>query len=456
MSLADLAAQRCVGAALHGLREEDDGEALTVAAESLAASSPPPPPTPAGLAQSRGQAVQHPQEAAANAAGASREQTVGGVHSAPVVLRRERLAEEWHFDEDSHAAKVEDLKSQCLALRDREAAARKRAQHAEHDAVEHAQTVLLSVEEQEQELARRLSARRSELAEVRLREEDLRATCGRRVPELERKAQAERSRRAGLEAELREEPQQLAKAKQHIAKVAELEVEHMREKDRQIRAHRADAQREILELQRAADGQAWSMEQRMRQDLALLQRELDEVLRRTRGSVSAEIQHRWQEQVAAADHVSTIDCQILHGLNATHKEALDMQDGVASATREVQARDFALEALVHQHTGAALASLGCATDEKRQAAMLEHQHRQHCGAAVKALGETFPRSTQYQLHLDKKTRSAVLAASAFHVVVGSGHGDLAAADEPYWETRSRLQAGDAGRSYDDVFRALQD
>jgi len=440
-----------VDAALDELAEElenNGDEAQTVAA-SLPSSTPRPPATPLGPAR-RPPGRVTPQRGAARglaSTGGSREDT-------PVVLRCEQLAEEWHFDEASHALGVDQLRSHCRALKEREAAARKRAQLAEEQAEDEIQKVLRGAEEGEVQRARQLAGLRSELVEVQHREEQLREDCQHQLAAVQRKIEAERDRRRRLEEALREEPRRAAEAARHLQEVQDAEYEQLRHKDNQLRTHRAAAQREVLEVQRAAEQQVRDVEQRMHLDLAVMQRELDELLQQAQYSVQCTVQDRRHVHATAEGDVRTVDRQVLQGLTATHREAQRLQDDAVEQVKEVQARDFALESLLHKHTGEALASLGCSAEEKRQAALLEHEHRQRNAAAVKALGETFPRSTQYQLHLDKKTRSAVLAASAYAVVAGPSAGDGVPVGATPWQTRTRLQAGDEGRSYQDVLAEL--
>lgn len=445
--LAETTTGLCVGAVLDELGDEyeDDEDAFSVSPTSLPRSSPPPAATP-------------PHSSPAKRAGRASAESGAAAPAADggVVLKCERQAEEWHFDETAHAAKVAQLKYHCTELKDREARARSRVLAADQDAEDHVQRVLSSAEQEEQERARRLADLRAELVELRDQEEQLREDCQQEVVRLEREVEAERAHRCRVEEELRREPRNQAAAKQRVEELQDAEYQQAREKDEQIRKQRASAHREVLEVQRAAQEQARDIERRMQLDLAIIKRELDEVLCQAQGAVQVAVQDRRKTQEASAGEVSKVDRQILQSLNGTHKQLLELQDSALQQAKEVQARDLALEALLYDHTDAALASLGCAGDEKRQANMLEHEHRQRTSIAVKALGETFPRSTQYQLHLDKKTRSAVLAASAYAVVSGSKEMDSAPASAggSPWQTRSRLQAGDEGRSYGEVFAEL--
>merc|ERR1712060_857670 len=100
----------------------------------------------------------------------------------------------------------------------------------------------------------------------------------------------------------------------------------------------------------------------------------------------------------------------MDALRSTHQETRRVNDEGLEITTEIQARDFALEALIREQTSAAVVAIGCATDEKHQAARLEHEHRLRRGSAVNALGNHFPRSTQYQLHYDKTSKPALAAS----------------------------------------------
>jgi len=437
--LAAATTERCLSDGLRPLREEEDEAFSVVPPSSLARSTPLQASPSPSLPSSR----QRPRTGEVRAAA-----------DPGVVLRCEQLAEEWHFDEASHAAKVEGLESHCRALKVREAAAQSRARAIDRDAAQRTEGVLHAAEAEEQERARRLADMRAELVELQHQEEQRREDCRQEVADLERQIQAERARCRGIEEALRDEPQSQARARRSLEELQDAEDAEMREKAEQIRGHRARAQREVMEVQRVAQERVREIERRMHADLAALKHELDEVLRQSQGVIQVAVQDRRQTRAAAQVEVSKVDRKILQGLTGTHRQALELRDEAVEQAREVQARDFALEALLHEHTDAALSSLGCATDEKKQAAMLEHAHKQRTAMAVKTLGETFPRSTQYQLNLDKKTRSAVLAAAAYAVVPGGKEADPVPVGATPWQTRTRLQAGDEGRSYEDVFAQI--
>jgi len=451
---AGVTTQHCVGAALSELRAEEreeceECEAITVAS-SPPSDSPQPPATP--LVQPGSPQRSVVQNVAVQLDGIAARQAHAGNREEPVVLRCERLAEEWHFDEKSHAAKVGDLRSQCKDSKEREAKARERAQQRVLDAEERVKAVLKATEEEEVQRARKLAQLRAELVDVQDAAEQLREDGDLQVAGVEREIGAERRHRDRLEGELRDEPKQAAAARRFEEEVQDREREQMQERDRQIRDHRAEVQREVMRAQREAGERVRRIELQFHQDLAELQRQLDEVLKRTRSCVSEEVGHRRTEQVVADTEVRGVDCQIKQHLDSTHVQALEMQDEAVRQVKESQARDFALEALLHEQTNAAMSSLDCAADEKHKAVLLEHEHRHRSVAAAKALGDTFPRSTQYQMHLSAKTRSA-LAASAYAVVAGGRGTGAEAGTAASWQQSTRMLPGDEGHGYADVFEA---
>jgi len=286
----------------------------------------------------------------------------------------------------------------------------------------------------------------------------LRQDCDKQVSDLEREIRAERARREQLQKLMRDELQQTSQAKSRIQQLEDEERESLRQKEARIRECRAKGHREVLRLHREAEDKTRVVQQQMRDQVAELQQLLDKALKSTRDYVGGEIQQRYELREAAQRDVSDVDRTIMQGLNNTHRQAHDMTDATLQQVKEVQARDFALERLLHEHSNDAFTTLGCALDEKRQAGLLESEYRQRAGVAVKAFGEKFPRSTQYQLHVDNKSRSAALAASAYAVVSSRGNDSLdlvAIAESPYGTVRSRLQPGDEGRSYTDVLEQLE-
>lgn len=387
----------------------------------------------------------------------SKAQPDGSV-DAPVVLRCEQLAEEWHFDESLHNVKVDSLQDQCQGLRDREAKAKEQARCCNADAEKRIEQSLQAIEWEDLQRSKSLSDMRLQMEQVRDEEEDLRQDCEKQVADLEREIKAERAKREQLQKLMKDELQQTAQAKSRIEHLEDQERESLRQKDAEIRECRAKGHREVLRLHQEAEEKTRATQQQMRDQVAELQRLLDQTLKKTRDCVGGEIQQRHELQEAAQRDVSEVDRKIMQGLSNTQRQVHDMSDETLQQIQEVQARDFALERLLHEHSNDAFTTLGCSLDEKRQAGLLESEYRQRAGAAVKAFGEKFPKSTQYQLHIDKKSRSAALAASAYAVVSSRGNDSLdpaAVADSPYGTARSRLQIGDEGLSYADVFKQLE-
>jgi len=381
-----------------------------------------------------------------------------GSANTPVVLRCEQLAEEWHFDESLHNVRVDSLKEQCHGLREREAKAKEQARRCDTDAENRIEQSLQAIEREDLQRSKNLSDMRLQMEQVRDEDEDLRHDCDKQVADLEREIRAERAKREQLQKHMRDELQQTAQAKSRIEQLEDEERESLRQKEAQIRECRAKGHREVLRFHREAEEKTRAVQQQMRDQVAELQQLLDKALNKTRDYVGDEIQQRHELQDSAQRDVLDVDRKIMQGLSTTHRQTHDMSDATLQQVKEVQARDFALERLLHEHSHDAFTTLGYALDEKRQAALLESEYRQRAGAAVKTFGEKFPKSTQYQLHIDKKSRSASLAASAYAVVSSRGNDslDLAAiADSPYGTGQSRLQPGDEGLSYTDVLEQLE-
>jgi len=353
------------------------------------------------------------------ASGAETDAPVASSSGAPlVVLRCEDRAEEWHYDEVSHAAAVQALDDRHRVLREREAAAHERAKSVEREAEAQTEALLEAAKEEDLRLAGSLSRMRGELLEAQEVTEQLKEDCELQVAEAQKAILAEQERRKALEAELLMERRQAEEARRRINEIEKNELHLMREKERRINEKRTATQREIVEVQNVAEEEVRGQERRLQQDLKVLQKQLDEALAQAKVSVEGEVQRR-QEALTTADlDISGVDRRIREKLGATHEEILDLHENAVAKAQDAQARDFALEALLREEADAAMAAVGCASDEKKQAAMLERENRQRSQAAVKALGETFPRSTQYQLHFDKKTRSS-LATSARSVVPGA-------------------------------------
>jgi len=381
-----------------------------------------------------------------------------GSADAAVVLRCEQLAEEWHFDESLHNVKVDSLKERCRGLREKEAKAQEQARRCETDAEKHIEQLLQGIEREDLQRSKNLSDMRVQMEQARDEEEDLRQACNKQVADIEREIRAERVRREQLQKLMRDELQQKAQAKSRIEYLEDQEHTSLHEKESRIRECRAEGRQEVLRLQREAEEKTRAVQQQTRDRIAELQQLLDKALKKRQDYVGGEIQQRHELQAAAQRDLSEVDRMIMQGLSNTHRQTHDMIDATLQRVTEVQARDFALERLLHEHSSDAFTALGCALDEKRQAGLLESKYRQRAEAAVKTFGEKFPRSSQYQLHIDKKSRSAALAASAYAVVSSRGNDSLdlaASADSLHGAAQSRLQPGAEELSITDVFKQLE-
>lgn len=337
--------------------------------------------------------------------------TVAGSDSKFVVLRSEDKAEEWHFDEASHAACVDAVKDKCRALKEREMHARELACHQQREADDHTKEVLARVEKQEQEHATELSNLRGELLETQESMEELLEDYRQQEAALEREIAAERRHRLGLEAELRDERKQPDAARKRIMEIENDTTVALREHDQRIREHRKEANREMTEIRNTTEEKVLQMLEKFREDRAALQQQLNEVLHETHKTVGAEIENRWEISKCADADVAVVDNQVRQGLSTTHRTVFDLQDDAHKQVRDIQAHDFALESLLQEHADAALTALMCATEEKHQAKMVEKEHKRRNNAAVKALGATFPRSTQYQLHPERKAKSTLMLSA---------------------------------------------
>lgn len=328
-----------------------------------------------------------------------------------VVLNCEDRAEEWHFDEAAHAACVEGVKDKCRALKHREARARELKSQSEREANDHAQEVLERVEGEERERAAELSKMREEVMETQDATEELLEYYREQETLIEREIEAERRRRLDVEAELRNERRQAEAARRRIEEIESNAEASLRAHDQRMRDLRAEASREINDVRHTTQEQVAQIEQKFREERSRLQQEIDEAVQEAQGGVVAEVRQRDELLSNAQADVRGVDEQVRDGLRKTHLQVLAMQDTLHQQVSEIQAQDFALEALLQEHADAAITALSCAMEEKEQAAMVEKEHKRRCATAVKALGATFPRSTQYQLHPDKKGKSALMLSA---------------------------------------------
>jgi len=209
-----------------------------------------------------------------------------------VVLRYEDRAEEWHFDEAVHNMAVQELKTHGKALKDRHAAANDRAAREARASEEEASGKLNAVSAEEQEIARELAGLREEFLNMCEATEQLRRDCDQEVAVLEREASAERERTVALEADLLAERQSRVRGKQRIQEIEDREIELMRAKQEQISKHRADAQSEIMKIQRVTDDEVHARERSAHEEVDLIQKRIDAVQVDTRLSVGVWLSRR--------------------------------------------------------------------------------------------------------------------------------------------------------------------
>jgi len=329
----------------------------------------------------------------------------------PLVLRCEEKAEEWHFDDDVHAAKLEALRKECARYRERERVARERDKVVRQEGEARVAEILAAAHEGDLKDGCELSRMRTEMLELEDERERIEEETGVQVAELDRLMAAEAARRVQLEDEIRAERAQAPSFKAREAASEDEEAKAVRELDGQLRQSRADVQSEVLSVQRDANERVRRIEVRLREDIVAVQAEIDQVLRETRGAVGATLAERQRTCASTERRRADVDAELRVKLGEAHSKVMNTRERSLQKVKEAQVRDLAMEAHLRETAEAAFRAAGCAEEEARRAAHYEHKNRLRTVEATMALGETFPRSTQYSLTLDGRTRSALKATA---------------------------------------------
>lgn len=335
----------------------------------------------------------------------------------PLVLRCEEKAEEWHFDEAAFAAKLEKLRAETDSFRAQEAAARARAQSVKEQAERHVSDTLSSAHEGDLKWGAGASRMRSEIMEQETATEALLEATQEKLAEIGRQTQAERKSRRELEAKLKEERQQAEVAKRRLAELEDEERSAMAAIAERMRARRTETQEEIAEVQRSTEEAIRLLEAQLRRDIKAVRVEIDQARLEGRGAMDVHIHDRYDNLDSADVHVaSRVDRQVREDLAHTHSQVKDTRDETIQMVKEVQVRDFALEALMRSTIDDATNQLGCAEHEARQAATYDMHSKQKARLATKVLGDIFPRSTQFAHKMQVYSRPNALAASGLNMV----------------------------------------
>jgi hypothetical protein len=299
---------------------------------------------------------------------------------AEVVLLSEGRAEEWHFDAESHHARIEEQKAISRKCRESEAMARQQKQAAHVEAEQRTDALLEDLCEEDKLRARMLASLRGELVEAEFAAEEARAECEAQIAEIKAQIAAQRVDRAALEELINEEKSSKEQACRRCAEIEDEEMDLIRRKDQLISSIQQETKQEILKLQRSGDEQVRAMESRMRDELQVLRHRQDLLLRETKSSAQQQVDRRRELMREADIAVREVDDSIRLELMLTHQATLDMQKQTFCRMEEIQRRDFAHDAQLHEHMNCAFAAVHCASQELALAKATEEEHKQRRAA----------------------------------------------------------------------------
>jgi len=160
-------------------------------------------------------------------------------------------------------------------------------------------------------------------------------------------------------------------------------------------------------MQQTTELRVRELEQKLAEDLKAMEEELRRIQHVSGVHASKNVQEKHEILRTGHSDVAAIDKRVKEEVVATHSKVLDMQEELRSKINEVQIRDFSHEANLRQQATVAYLATDCAVEETQHAASLEKVHKERVDQTVKALGDTFPKSSQYDFHFTNKMRSAL-------------------------------------------------
>lgn len=307
-----------------------------------------------------------------------------------VALLCEDRAEEWHFDEGTHAERISCFEEQRAEHQRRVHLAKEAVARAKREAFEHASKVCGDVEECDRARGSELSKVREELVDLYEQMELAREDCERRLLEMDREAQAHREDRSQLETDLSVERRKLESVRHRIAEYEEDERLQIRAKDEALASIRSQTQQDVVAHQRSAEERVRDIEARARDWIQDIELEIVAELKLTRETVQTEVRLRGDFVGKARSASTAVDATVIAELDRTKDKVVDLQKQSLAEISVIQARDFAKEHLLKDHVDAASHACGCADEEHHRAAAWEYDIEHLRLEALRPAGTRLP------------------------------------------------------------------
>eukprot|EP00439_Symbiodinium_sp_Y106_P062239 s565_g9.t1 len=304
---------------------------------------------------------------------------------------------EWHFKAPALEAELAKLRAQREALRQEEIAAIRRRDETTAEGNRREQELLDGAAKAEGARVAEFAALRERMGEVKDQVEDTLAEAEEKELALAEECRGLRAERIETEKGLREEA---AKLRAVTRRTEELEDAEREELQRMAAAHaavREAARKRSKELQDQTEKKAREMRNDLVVELEKVHAELKKAKEGIYEGVQAEVVRRQQVVLTVDDEIKSIDRVVNENLEEAKDRARHLEDRTHRLILETQARDFALETKLCDHVARAVAALEVASTVKAGAAVEHKDAERRRRGTAKALGDVFPRSTNFNL-----------------------------------------------------------
>ncbi|CAE7363186.1 unnamed protein product [Symbiodinium necroappetens] len=304
---------------------------------------------------------------------------------------------EWHFKAPALEAELAKLRAQREALRQEEIAALRRRDETVAEGNRREQELLDGAAAAEGARVAEFAALRERMGEVKDQVEDTLAEAEEKELALAEECRGLRAERIETEKGLREEAAKLRAVTRRTEELEDAEREELRRMAAAHAAVREAARKRSKELQEQTEKKAREMRNDLVVELEKVHAELKKAKEGIYEGVQAEVVRRQQVVLTVDDEIKSIDRVVNENLEEAKDRARHLEDRTHRLILETQARDFALETKLCDHVARAVAALEVASTVKAGAAVEHKDAERRRRGTAKALGDVFPRSTNFNL-----------------------------------------------------------
>lgn len=322
---------------------------------------------------------------------------------------------EWHFNQAAVDAELQEIGAEREKLAAEELAAKEQQARAEREAHEEEEQLMQAAMQADAARVAEFSALRDRLAEVKDAADELFEECDRQTEALGEQSNAARERRYDEEIALRTEASKVASIMQRVQDLEHNHARLMQEKDSQSSQRRDATRRNIEQIHKQAEMQAFQIDSALQRELRIVH---DSHLQ-VQGHFLKGMKDQWhgrQEALSAAENdIRSVDRTVNTNLVSTHAKVLENEQKAHRQVMELQAQDFATEDALSHKVQSAVAAMDEAVAAKHRSDNTQLDAVQRRQGATDALGKIFPRTTQMNLFGVKPGQSQ-LASKAWAVL----------------------------------------